>query len=918
MAHRQKKRCFNLQVITAVIAAILVVGYVSFLLVSHYRSQVDLQKNLLKQLKQESEKQALAVGYFFTERKDDLVNLALSREVAVFFENKDLGMSMEYGLKLSLIPIRDRLIDLVNRKSLNGAPIYSRILLIDNNGQVLVDSATGKNNDKSVDGKELLIQTEKRDKVLSSADGREIMVSVPYIFKNRYVGQVVGWIRPEIFYKNLLREGTTSQRYTYLVIEKAGTYLSVGAPLSSNFLPPNPGQLTLGEVKHFETKEPLGQAQKWIALRLLIKNTPFSIIIVSDATAVLGTLAPSQILFRLGILTLAILGGAIFVFYLSFKILLVRTHLEESVVRERGVKEENRKLEIEMAERRRVEEALRENEANLRIILESVFTGILVIDPETHLIVDVNPVGARLIGEPKEKIVGNVCHEYICPAEKGKCPVSDLGQEVDNSERILKCSDGETCPIIKTVVPINFNGRKHLLESFVDITELKRTEEALKESEKRYRDLMEEAPIGLGNVDVEGKILYINRRLEEISHYSREELVGKNILTLDLFSSETQEKLVKRLMERLSGAPSVPMEIEVIQKDEGIKCLEIEARLIKNQGITSGFQVAVNDITARRRAQEELLKAQEQLEKRVQERTADLDHINENLRKEIIERKRIETNLKQAKTLAEMANRAKSEFLANMSHELRTPLNHIIGFNELVLSKKFGPLSEVQEEFLNDVLSSSHHLLSLINDVLDLSKVEAGRMKLDLAPFALKPLLDNSLTMVKEKSHNHGIKLQTEFGDLPDTLVADERKLKQILYNLLSNAVKFTPNGGSVTLTVHPLNGSRPGQVPLFREGEGSSLFKKNGLCIEFIVSDTGIGLKSEDLERIFNPFEQADNSASRKYQGTGLGLSLTKKMVELHGGQIWATSAGEGLGAGFHFILPVRPPQENKSGTIM
>jgi two-component system, sensor histidine kinase len=264
--------------------------------------------------------------------------------------------------------------------------------------------------------------------------------------------------------------------------------------------------------------------------------------------------------------------------------------------------------------------------------------------------------------------------------------------------------------------------------------------------------------------------------------------------------------------------------------------------------------------------------------------------------------------LTQSKEAAEAANRSKSEFLANMSHELRTPLNHIIGFNDLVLSKDFGPLNETQEDFLKDVRKSSHHLLSLINDVLDLAKVEAGRMELELTAFDLESLLEGSLVMVKEKSHNQSINLQTEFSDLPEVIQADERKLKQILYNLLSNAVKFTPFGGMVTLSVHRPSGSSPDEETFCAPPGKATRPETSGPFLEFVVSDTGIGLKPEDLERIFKPFEQADNSFTRKYQGTGLGLALAQRMVELHGGKIWAESPGEGQGAGFHFTLPVHP----------
>jgi signal transduction histidine kinase len=242
--------------------------------------------------------------------------------------------------------------------------------------------------------------------------------------------------------------------------------------------------------------------------------------------------------------------------------------------------------------------------------------------------------------------------------------------------------------------------------------------------------------------------------------------------------------------------------------------------------------------------------------------------------------------LERAMERALASDQMKSEFLANMSHELRTPLNHIIGFTELVSDRAVGPLNATQEEFLNDVLSSSRHLLSLISDILDLSKVEAGKMNLETSEISLESLLRASLQMVKEETLKHRIALTPRFQEIPSTIRGDERKLKQILYNLLSNAVKFTPDGGRVELAAQGL------------DGRG----------VEIAVHDTGIGLETTDLERIFQPFEQGDNSIGRKYQGTGLGLALTRKMVSLHGGRIWAESPGSGRGATFHVILPLQP----------
>ena len=252
-----------------------------------------------------------------------------------------------------------------------------------------------------------------------------------------------------------------------------------------------------------------------------------------------------------------------------------------------------------------------------------------------------------------------------------------------------------------------------------------------------------------------------------------------------------------------------------------------------------------------------------------------------------------------AKKEADKANKAKSEFLANMSHELRTPLNHIIGFTELVVDKNFGDLNKAQEEYLQDVLDSSRHLLDLINDILDLSKVEAGKLELQPKSVNLRELLENSLIMVKEKASKNGIKLSNYLNGIPDTITADERKLKQIIYNLLSNAVKFTPNGGMVSLTA---------QRCKLDDTEFPDMENTADSCIKITVTDTGIGIPPGGLDRIFNPFEQVETSKSRKFQGTGLGLSLTKRLVELHGGKIWAESEGEGRGSTLSFTLPITP----------
>jgi signal transduction histidine kinase len=247
----------------------------------------------------------------------------------------------------------------------------------------------------------------------------------------------------------------------------------------------------------------------------------------------------------------------------------------------------------------------------------------------------------------------------------------------------------------------------------------------------------------------------------------------------------------------------------------------------------------------------------------------------------------------------------KSEFLANMSHEFRTPLNHIIGFTEIVVDKKYGDLNDKQEKYLENVLQSSQHLLSLINDILDLSKVEAGKLTLELTDVNVKSLLQNSMIMIKEKAIKHGLQLLLNTDTIPETIRADDRKLKQILYNLLSNAVKFTPDGGKINLSAEKIKRYEL-ELPEMTRPTARNLPDATDNFIKVTVSDTGIGIEPENLIRIFNPFDQVENDAGRKYQGTGLGLSLSKNLVELHGGIIWAESEGENQGSKFSFVIPM------------
>lgn len=361
--------------------------------------------------------------------------------------------------------------------------------------------------------------------------------------------------------------------------------------------------------------------------------------------------------------------------------------------------------------------------------------------------------------------------------------------------------------------------------------------------------------------DTEGRISHVNPETLRQLGYSKDELIGRSVFIIQSPRNPQGhgEEIFKKTLEGGWSGESIN-----IRKDGSEYPVLLTTSPVKDKdGNIIALAGVARDITERKKMEERIKRYSEELEAKVKERTEELED---------------------AKKAAETANRTKSEFLANMSHELRTPLNSILGFSEVLSDELFGKLTEQQKGYVGNIYSSGKHLLSLINDILDLSKVESGSMELELETFFVRDLLQLSMSLFKEKAIKHGIKFRLEVQPDEDIeIVADKRKLKQILFNLLSNAMKFTPDGGSVALRV-----------------------KKEPLFIEFSIEDTGIGIKAEDIPKLFKEFVQLGSAYTKEYEGTGLGLALTKRLVELHGGKIWVESEF-GEGSRFTFTIPVR-----------
>jgi len=406
----------------------------------------------------------------------------------------------------------------------------------------------------------------------------------------------------------------------------------------------------------------------------------------------------------------------------------------------------------------------------------------------------------------------------------------------------------------------------------------RQTKGALSASEQNLSAILERNADGIVIVDTDGTVLYVNPAAEKLFGKSKEEFLGYPF-----------------------GFPvSADKAVDSLAIRKGDTLCEAELRVVQVQWQKRpAFQLSVRDITGRKQAEEELKKHRDHLEELIKERTFELE----------IKKKEAED----AKLRAMESTRAKSDFLANMSHELRTPLNAVIGFSEILEDRLFGDLNEKQMEYIKDISSSGKHLINLINDILDLSKVESGKMALELSEFLLKDVLNASISLLREKAMQHNLKLALDIHPEADIEIeADERKLKQIMFNLLSNAIKLTPNGGSVRIAARRvvidwgLGVSEKGLIPNNQQPTPDRDF------IEISVTDTGIGIKPEDIPKLFKEFTQPESVYTRKHEGTGLGLALTKKLVELHGGNIWVESEF-GKGSRFAFAIPVK--QDLKTG---
>lgn len=485
-----------------------------------------------------------------------------------------------------------------------------------------------------------------------------------------------------------------------------------------------------------------------------------------------------------------------------------------------------------------------------RTVIDSLTDALSVIDVSDFKIRDVNRVFLETYRLKKEDVIGKTCYEIThkrtvpCSPPDDVCPLMETVKtgKPSTQEHVHCTKDGGKRYVEVMASPIK--DEKGNLVSIIhisrDITDRKKSEEALLESEERYRRLVDFSPYGIA-IHSEGKIVYMNLAGAKILGTTYPSLfIGKPVL--DIVHPDYHKLAKERIQMQKDGKVAPLIEEEFLRLDNTPVDVEIVAIPFNYHGKPAMYGV-FQDITERKNVEQ-------------------IRHENEQLIS---------------------ANRIKNDFLATMSHEFRTPLNAVLGFSELLKQKIAGGLNEKQERYVDNILKGGKLQLNLIDMLLDMTRLEAGKLELIIKKIYVPDAIKDVLILVKQRSEEHKVTLRTEIDPALENIFADEQRFKLIMFNLLDNAVKFIkPEGGNVVISS-----------------------KKEGNMAKFSVSDNGIGISAENLGKLFLSFKQVDSGISRKYGGIGLGLAITKQLVELHGGTITVDSKF-GEGSTFTFSIPL------------
>lgn len=819
------------------------VAYLLLLLGTTYTSQQDLREASLNAMVSNLEKRASALGYFHSERRGDLGALAADRALDVFFSNRALGMSMEYGLRASLLAIQKNFQDFVDSQRIDSAPIYLRLMFYGTQGERLVDVGVRSGTVEPWFEKDVLTTEDIRTVILQDGVHSHLVLLYPYFYKGSRMGTLITEVNQAEVFRQLIQPQTPGQS-PYIVLTRDSDYVlehkytdDKQAYANSVYLESIPSQ----------------SSDKFASfLKIPVPHSPFVLAAKHPGEASSGFLTSPWYLLSLGTLAMMVLYSIALGIRSRTHNLLLRTQFEASERQSQLLNKQNMMLEEEVRKRL-------DSEVRLQTLIETIPDLFWLKDPD-GVYLTCNPKFELFFGAKEADIVGKTDYDFVDVKladffrHHDKAAMA-AGKPSVNDERVTYADDGheELLETIRTPLRDSEGNLIGVLGIARDITDRKRTEEEL----RKLAQAVEQSPESIVITNLDAEIEYVNEAFVNTTGYSREEALGTNPRILQ--SGKTPHDTYAALWEELAQGRPWKGEFQNMRKD-GTEYTEFALITPIHQpgGPVTHYVAVKEDITEKKRLARELDNHRQRLEELVVKRTYQLEVARER---------------------AEAANQAKSLFLANMSHEIRTPMNAILGLTHLLQRAEPSP---EQAERLDKIDGAANHLLAIINDILDLSKIEAGKLTLEQANFHLGSIFDHIQSLLGEQAGAKGLSFEVDQDSVPQWLRGDPTRLRQALFNYAGNAIKFTEQG---TIFL---------RAKILEENDAEVL-------VRFEVQDTGVGIAPDKMSGLFEAFEQADASTTRRYGGTGLGLVITRNLARLMGGEAGAKSE-PGRGSTFWF----------------